>query len=205
MNKIITISRQFGSGGHEIGKRLAEKLNIPFYDKSILQLVEENSSYSVSYLKENEEQVPSLLNGPYYGSGHTSFYPQITTDKVFFSISKVLQKIAEKGPCVIVGRCADYVLQDLKPINFFVYAPLDAKVKRKLDLSKMDLEESLSYEDMKKRVLFVDKQRAKYYEFYTDQKWGIPANYHLCLNTGELEIDEAVEILYHYIQTLYNN
>ncbi len=198
MNRIITISRQFGSGGHEIAKRLAERLKLPFYDKDILRIVEEKTHYSEEYLRENEEQVPSLLNGPFYGSGHTSFYPQVSTDKVFFSISHVLKDIAEKGPCIIVGRCSDYVLHDFNPLNFFIYASMESKIERKLSLLRENDEPMISADEMKKQVRYVDKQRAKYYEFYTDQKWGQPANYHLCINTSSLSIDQAVEILYSY-------
>ena len=194
MDRIITLSRQFGSGGHEIAKRLSKRLDLPFYDKNILRIVEEKTHYSEAYLLENEEQVPSLLNGPFYGSGHTSFYPQISTDKVFFSISHVLKDIAAKGPCIIVGRCSDYVLHEFNPLNFFVYASMESKIERKLSLLKENNEPMISAEEMKKQIRYVDKQRAKYYEFYTDRKWGQPANYHLCLNTSDLSIDQAVDI-----------
>lgn len=202
MNRIITISRQFGSGGHEIGKRLAARLELPFYDKDILRLVEENSHYSEEYLLENEEQVPSLLNGPYYGSGHTSFYPQISTDKVFFTISHVLKDIAAKGPCVIVGRCADYVLQDFHPLNFFVYASTESKIQRKLQQLKDNGQTLVTPDEMKKQIRYVDKQRAKYYEFYTDKKWGQPSNYQLCLNTTDLDTDKAVDVLLAYLKLI---
>lgn len=200
MDHIITISRQFGSGGHEIGKRLARRLNIPFYDKNILHLVEENSHYSPEYLQANEEQVPSLLNGPYYSSGHTLFYPQVTSDRVFFTISQVLKDIAQKGPCVIVGRCANHVLQEFAPLNFFVHASQDSKIIRKINQLKESGQETIPYDEMKKQILYMDKQRAKYYEFYTDEKWGKPSNYHLCINTSDIDIDQAVDILYHYIR-----
>lgn len=203
MNKIITISRQFGSGGHEIGKQLAEKLGIPFYDKDILQLTEKSSSYSKEYLSENEEQIPSVFQGAFYGQAqHTSYYPHLSIDRVFFSISNVLKDIAAKGPCVIVGRCADYVLQSYDPINFFIYASLDAKAKRKLELLKAHDDEEISLDEMKKQIRYVDKQRAKYYEFYTDQKWGVPENYHLCLNTTDISIATAVDILKNYIESV---
>lgn len=204
MNKIITISRQFGSGGHEIGKQLAHYLNIPFYDKDILHLVEQSTEYSKEYLAENEEQVPSIFSNSFFGSNHTAFYPQIPTDRVFFSISNVLKEIAAKGPCVIVGRCADYVLEEWEPINFFIYASTDSKVSRKLELQKQNNETPLSFEEMKKQVRYVDKQRAKYYEFYTDKKWGVPKNYDLCLNTSHLDIDTSVRILANYIEVTQN-
>jgi len=202
MDRITTLSRQFGSGGHEIAKRLSKRLDLPFYDKNILRIVEEKTHYSEAYLLENEEQVPSLLNGPFYGSGHTSFYPQISTDKVFFSISHVLKDIAAKGPCIIVGRCSDYVLHEFNPLNFFVYASMESKIERKLSLLKENNEPMISAEEMKKQIRYVDKQRAKYYEFYTDRKWGQPTNYHLCLNTSDLSIDQAVDVLAYYINSV---
>lgn len=202
MNKVITISRQFGSGGHEIGKKLAEHFNIPFYDKDILSLVEQSSDYSKEYLAENEEQIPSIFSNTFFAANHASFYPQIPTDRVFFSISNVLKEIAAKGPCVIVGRCADYVLHDLNPINFFIYASTDSKINRKLELQKQNNETPLSYEEMKKQIHYVDKQRAKYYEFYTDRKWGLPKNYDLCLNTSNLSVDTSVHILANYIEAI---
>ena len=118
MERIITISRQFGSGGHEIAKRLSKRLELPFYDKDILRIVEEKTHYSEAYLLENEEQVPSLLNGPYYGNSHTSFYPQISTDKVFFSISHVLKDIAAKAPASLWDAARIMYFMILTRLNF---------------------------------------------------------------------------------------
>ena len=136
MPRVITIGREFGSGGHEVGLRLAKKMGIPFYDKEILSLTAKNSRFAESYLEKMDEQKPSFLNvgsaGLMSGAGGTSsaqsamnqFYNLSANDQIFLETSKVMQQLAEKGPCVIVGRCADYILRDLDPVNLFICADL---------------------------------------------------------------------------------
>lgn len=199
MLPIITISREYGSGGHEIGKQLAKELNLPFYDKEIIQLTVNSSNYSEDYLRENEEQIPIVF--PILNNNHSSFYPAIDTDPVFHSIAKVLRQIAEK-PCVVVGRCADYVLQTKKPFAVFIYASMESKIKRKRELLQKS-NPALTYEEVRKQIKTINKQRAKYYNFYTDQQWGDPHNFDLCLNTTNISIKEAVSTLAHILKQKY--
>ncbi len=209
MQRVITIGRQFGSGGHEVGLRLAKKLDIPFYDKELLKLIAENSRFAESYLAKMDEQKPSFLNvgpaGMISGAGvgsHTEtamnqFYHLSPNDQIFLASSKVMHSLAEKGPCVIVGRCADYILRDVDPVNFFIYADLQDRVARKMAL---DENQSTSAQEMEKLIRQTDKIRGKYYEYYSHESWGAAKNYHLCIDTSVVGVDGAVEIIMKFIE-----
>lgn len=206
MTHVITIGRQFGSGGHEVGLRLAKKLGIPFFDKEILTLTAENSRFAESYLKKLDEQKPSFLNigsaGMLSGSATSrqvnvnQFYHLSPNDQIFLEQSKVMQELAAKGPCVIVGRGSDYVLRELDPINFFIYAEMEDRINRKLAL-----EENAGHtrETMEKLIKTTDKNRAKYYEYYTHERWGDAKNYHLCIDTSVVGVDGAVNVILSFI------
>jgi len=209
MDRIITIGRQFGSGGHESGKRLAEKLGIPFYDKEILTLAAENSHFAESYLKKIDEQRPNFLSmgmgGITAGSALSAtsesfvnhFYHLSPNDQAFLEIGKVMKELASQGPCVIAGRCADYVLRDFNPIKFFLTAELEDRIKRKIALEE---HAHLDLEQMGKLINTTDRNRSKYYEYYTHEKWGMAANYHLCINTSSVGVDGAVELMYLFLE-----
>ena len=197
MNRIITIGRQFGSGGHESGKRLAQKLKIPFYDKSILTITAEKSLFSETYLQTIDEKRPSLVSlgvgaTPMSDSFVNYFYHLSPNDQAFLEIGKVMKDIAQKGPCVIIGRCADYVLKEFNPINFFICADLEDRIKRKLALEEHS---ETSAEQMEKIINAADKNRSKYYEYYTHQRWGEAPNYHMCIDTSSVGVDGAVELM----------
>ena len=209
MPRVITIGREFGSGGHEVGLRLAKKMGIPFYDKEILSLTAKNSRFAESYLEKMDEQKPSFLNvgsaGLMSGAGGTSsaqsamnqFYNLSANDQIFLETSKVMQQLAEKGPCVIVGRCADYILRDLDPVNLFICADLPDWIARKLALEEnKDMDEQA----MEKKIRQTDKTRSKYYEYYSHEVWGAAENYHLCINTSVVGVDGAVEIIYKFVE-----
>ena len=209
MPKVITIGREFGSGGHEVGLRLAKKMGIPFYDKEILSLTAKNSRFAESYLEKMDEQKPSFLNvgsaGLMSGAGGTSsaqsamnqFYNLSPNDQIFLETSKVMQQLAEKGPCVIVGRCADYILRDLDPVNLFICADIQDRVARKLAL---DENKEMDEQSMEKKIRQTDKSRSKYYEYYSHEVWGAAENYHLCINTSVVGVDGAVEIIYKFVE-----
>ncbi|MFC2821287.1 MAG: AAA family ATPase [Sphaerochaeta sp.] len=208
MDRVITIGRQFGSGGHEIGHRLAKKLDIPFYDKEILTLTAENSRFAESYLAKMDEQKPSFLNigptGIISGAGIApsiegtinQFYNLSPNDQIFLEASKVMRSLAEKGPCVIVGRCADYILRDVDTINIFVSASLEDRISRKLAL---DENREMTEKSMEKLIIQTDKNRSKFYEYYSHKVWGAAKNYHLCIDTSVIGIDGAVEIIIKFI------
>ncbi len=209
MPKVITIGREFGSGGHEVGLRLAKKMGIPFYDKEILSLTAKNSRFAESYLEKMDEQKPSFLNvgsaGLMSGAGGTSsaqsamnqFYNLSPNDQIFLETSKVMQQLAEKGPCVIVGRCADYILRDLDPVNLFICADIQDRIARKLAL---DENKDMDEQSMEKKIRQTDKSRSKYYEYYSHEVWGAAENYHLCINTSVVGVDGAVEIIYKFVE-----
>ncbi|MCF0261949.1 MAG: cytidylate kinase-like family protein [Sphaerochaetaceae bacterium] len=210
--KVITIGRQFGSGGHEVGLRLAKSLGIPFYDKELLTLTSENSRFAESFLKKMDEQKPSFLNigsaGVISGAGISAatestmnqFYHLSPNDQIFLATSKVMQDLAAKGPCVIVGRCADYVLRDIDSIDFFVVAEFADRVNRKLALEENS---NLSVQAMEKIVKNADKNRSKYYEYYSHQVWGDSKNYDLCINTSTVGVDGAVEIMLKFVEEFH--
>lgn len=181
--KVITISRQYGSGGHEIGKKLSKKLGIPFYDQKLIEVAAKSSSLDKS-LFENYEQ-----NG--VGTIRHDLSMEVTSnysldDKVFQYQSAIIRKVASEGPCIIIGRCADYILKENKNvIKVFIYA--DEK-NRKQRIEK-------KYKKDKNLLEKIDKQRIAYYNFYTNQKYGDVCNYDICLDSGFLGIDNCVDII----------
>ena len=131
MDKIITIGREFGSGGHEIGMKLAEMLNIPFYDKELLKKVSDMGGLHESFLETHEEKAPQLLSASFERSLIDTYYQPTLSDTIFLEQSKVIKQIASEGPCVIVGRCSDYVLRDSNVFTVFVCASMEHKISRK--------------------------------------------------------------------------
>lgn len=195
MRKIITIGREFGSGGRELGRRIAEKLRIEFYDKEIISQISERTPFTEQYLEEIENHVPHIL------------YP-ITVAKTFFNISDyavqqaqtmfsrqshLLHELAEKSDCVIVGRCADYVLQNYNPYRIFVYSDMESKIRRCRE--RETRYPVLSDNEIKQNILKIDKARSKYYSFHSEQEWGNKKNYDLCINTANVSIKDFAEVI----------
>lgn len=209
MGRVITIGRQFGSGGHEVGLRLARRMGVPFYDEELLTLTSENSRFAESYLKKMDEQKPSFLNigsaGVISGAGLSSsvensmghFYNLSPNDQIFLETSKVMHDLAEKGTSVIVGRCADYVLRDVDSVNIFIYADMKDRIARKLALEENS---GTTEQKMEKLIKATDRSRAKFYEYYSHQIWGDAKNYHLCIDTSVVGVDGAVEIIMKFIE-----
>lgn len=202
MDRIITIGRQFGSGGHESGKRLAEKLGIPFYDKEILTLTAEKTHFAESYLEIIDEKRPSFLSmgmgtGAMNDSFVNYFYHLSPNDQAFLEIGKVMKDLAKQGPCVITGRCADYVLKEFNPINFFISAKLEERVSRKMALEEHG---EMTADDMEKIITSADRNRSKYYEYYTHEKWGEASHYHMCIDTSSVGVDGAVKLMKLFVE-----
>ena len=188
---IITISREYGSGGRIIGKALAEQLNIPFSDRGLVEMISEKSGLSEKFINEAELYREEAIK--YAGYDVTLQMP--LTHVVFQAESEVISKIADDGDCVIVGRCADYVLQNRQDVlNVFVYASISNRIERitKLYGDKVG--------NVKAFIQRYDKDRAAYYDYYTDKKWGDMRSYHLSVNS-DMGIDACVEI----IKTAYSN
>lgn len=197
MNKIITISRQFGSGGGEIGKRLAAELNIPFYDKSIINIAAKDSGFSEDILEYSEEMpINSLLYSIATGNGigGIGLTGLPLGDKLFLAQFDAIKKIASEGPCVIIGRCSDYVLNDFdNVINVFIHADYENRVER------IAQTHSLTKEEAGKKIDKVDKRRAAYYYHYTLEKWGSATRYDLCVNSATLGIDGTTETIKRFV------
>ena len=197
-NRIITISRQFGSGGHEVGIRLAKRLGIKFYDKELVDMLAKDGKYDIKFIEENEEKCSPPICPIMPGFAMPVFYQDLPSDLIYKGQSKLIRTLAAHGPCVVVGRCADYILREMKPINCFIYADLEERITRKMKMIPEDME--FTKEEIKKRVLEVDKKRAKYYEFYTDRRWGQMEDYDLCVCTNKLDIDGAVDVIESFVK-----
>ena len=189
MRHIITIGREFGSGGREVGQKLAERLNVPFYDKELISMAAKECDFSEAVLEAQEERPPKYFLESVY-----SVYMMPMSDKIFLAQSKVIQKLAEK-PCIIVGRCADYILEHRDTINLFITAPLEERLTRK---KALDL--GLAPDKLRKHIQNIDKNRAKYYNTYTDRNWGAVDNYDLCINSAQVGIDGCVNVIAAYVE-----
>ena len=186
-NRVITISREFGSGGRTIGKKVAEKLGIHCYDSEIIQKMTEETGFTPEYVKEAGEYAPgSFLSAAF---SNRTFGP--TNEDILWEHQyKVITALAEKGPCVIVGRCADYILRDKADcLKVFIHADMAFRAKRIVEVYG---ERAQSPEE---RLRDKDKRRAAYHRFYTNMKWGHAQNYHLTLDSGVLGIDKCTEII----------
>lgn len=200
MRSIITISREFGSGGREIGKTLADQMGIPFYDKELLERASKESGISKDLFVSHDESYTnsllySLVMGTYPISEDGKINPEMPLNhRIFLAQFETIKKIAEDGPCVIVGRCADYLLRgNENVVNFFVMGNMYEKKKR--ILARYDIEKN-KVEDFIKKT---DKRRANYYNYYTDMKWGEAKNYDLCINSSKTGIQGAVDLMKAYI------
>lgn len=197
-NLVISIGRQFGSGGREIGKGVAEKLGIAFYDKEILaQSAKDSGIVQEIFESMDEKRTPSLLYNLSMGAGYANpvFYAAMddavpTSDKLFRWQAATIEKFAAAGPCVIIGRCADYILRDQKPFRLFIYADMESKLRRCREKAPED--EHLTDKELRQKILQMDKHRSHYYTFYTDQTWGDKLNYDLCVNTTHTSIKDMV-------------
>ena len=201
---IITIGRQYGSGGRIIGQKLSKDLNIPCYDKELLTIAAKESGFSEEIFKTVDEKptgsfLYSLVAGT-YGTNYVSNHLPLN-HKLFLAQFDAIRSIADKGSCVIVGRCADYALADynVNCINIFIHADLQHRVERAIN------EYGISPEKAEETVQKNDKQRASYYNFYSDKKWGAVDHYDITLDSGKLGIDNTVEMIKQFISLYQNN
>ncbi len=203
-NKIYTIGREYGSGGKEVGEKLAAKLGIKLYDKELLQQAAKESGFCEEIFENHDEKptnsfLYSLVMDTYSAGSYSSapFLDMPLNHKVFLAQFDTIKKLAEQESCVIVGRCADYALaSDPDCINVFIHADLDDRVKR---VSKrMNITEQKAKDMVQKQ----DKQRASYYNYYTCKKWGEAKSYDLTLNASKLSIDDCVEMILSYRQMM---
>lgn len=192
--KIITISRAFGSGGRTIGKQVAERLGIPFYDKELVDAVAKESGFHADFIEEAGEYAP--VTSSFLFNIAVSPHPMSTmntmsmADQLFVCQTNVIRNLAEKGPCVIVGRCADYILKDREDcLHVFIHADMKFRAERIVRLygeTKQTPEKRLTDKDNKRRV---------YYKHYTNRNWGEAQNYHISLNSGLIGIEKCTDII----------
>ena len=190
-NKIvISIGRRYGSGGREIGRKLAELFNIDFYDKELITLAAKQSGFSEEILKENDENhngsfLYSLVMGTYTGGNNLPL-----NHKLFLAQFDTIKMLAEEKSCVIIGRCADYALEyNPNCIKVFIHADLDSRIKRAVG------EYGVDPDKVEETIKKIDKKRESYYNFYTGKKWGYMENYDLTINSTVSGIDGAVKII----------
>lgn len=205
MNTVITIGRQYGSAGREIGQKLAEYFNIPYYDKELLTRAAKESGFCEEMIQNHDERptnsfLYNLVMDTYsFGYNNSSFVDMPISHKVFLAQFDTIKKIADEGPCVIVGRCADYALSEYKNcVHLFIYGNEDAKVSRIME--KYELTEQKAKEMIMKR----DKQRQSYYNYYSSKKWGKADSYDLCINSSVLGVEGSVRLITQFVEDFEN-
>lgn len=195
MAKIITIGREFGSGGREIGKRLADELKIAYYDNEIITEIAKRTKLDEGYVQHVMENSPSTLMPITIGR---TFYMGVDpiveqNNAIYREQSLLVQELAEKSDCVIVGRSADYILREKDPFRLFIYADLSSRVER--CRKRAPEQEHFTDKELKRHIQEVDRRRGKYYQFFTGQTWGDKFNYDLCINTSKTSIEEVVRAI----------
>lgn len=201
-NFVITIGRRFGSGGRELGSRLARRLGISYYDKELLVEAARKSGMSTEIFERNDERFPRFINGVFsFAQGYLPTSTNtggsaISSDSVYAAMSDLLHDIAARESCVIVGRTSDYVLRDHpRCVNIFVTAPDDHCVER--IMRRGDINDPRKARNMARRI---NKLRANYYNFYTDKEWGHSSSYDLTFDSSRLPIDDIVEMIFTYLR-----
>jgi len=200
---IITVGRQFGSGGGEIARKVAELIGVKCYDKELIVKSAEESGISSDVLEAVDERA---TNSFLYSLAMASYNGQIATmtgnemvmsDRLFSVQSEIIRNIAKEGSCVIIGRCADDILAKYKPLlRVFVYAPIEERVKR------IAMQHSLTEQNARALIKKTDKKRASYYNFYTGKSWGVAENYDICIDTSRFGIEKTAEIIVKASETL---
>ena len=184
-NIVITIAREYGSGGRYIGKLVAEKLGIKLYDKEFVKKVAEETGLSEEFIKNNEQKrdaLADLNNGYYFGLNNA--------DELFLKESEIIKNTAEKESCVIVGRCADFILNDRKNVTkVFIYSNMENKVKRATEFYGLDKAKA------EKEITRINKLRANHYKHYTEKEWNNPNNYDICINSDTLGVEKSADLI----------
>lgn len=201
-NIVITIGREFGSGGKYIGEQLAKRLNIKFYDKELLKEVAERENVDISLLEKTDETNKGSF---WYAMAMSSFSTSDSVntlstlpmnEQIFLKQTKTIQEIAKKESCVIIGRCSNIILKDNPKVkNIFVYASdMDFKIKRKVEFANMSTKEAT------KAIIRKDKERASYYNYFTNEKWGAKEGYDLLIDTSKIGVENAIKLIEEYVK-----
>lgn len=203
-NFTITIGRQLGSGGREIGQKIATSLHIPVYDKELLQIASRESGLGKEFFEEMDEKkshslIGGLLNmnSPFSNEFYLNYY--LSNETLFKIQSDVIRNLAQKESCLFLGRCADYVLKDYpRCLNIFISADLEDRIRRTAALHQV------SEAKAREIVIKTDKKRAEYYRFYSNKTWGAAESYHLCINSSVLGIDPTVEFILEFARRRFS-
>lgn len=203
-NLVITIGRQYGSGGREFGKKLAETLGIAFYDNDLVKMAAEKSNISPEISKQADEKATnsllySLATGGSFRGMFNGYYEMPINDKIFIAQADTIKQLAHEHSCVIVGRCANYVLQDDDEINkldLYIYADLEYRINRIKKIYK------LTDAQAKDKIIKTEKKRRTYYNYYSNGNWGYAADYDLCINVAPIGYDAAINIVKEYTDKL---
>lgn len=196
MKRIITIGREFGSGGREFGKRLADELGIAYYDREIMEEIAKRTQLAESYIQHIVEGAPGIWTPITVGKtlhGAEPDYLLRQYASVYSEQANAIRDLAERSDCVIVGRCADYILRDRDPLRLFIYADMPSKLARCREKSHED--DGLNDRKLARKIRHVDRNRARYYSYYTGRRWGDRNNYDLMINTSTMPIKAAVHSL----------
>ena len=202
MNKIITISRLNGSGGREIGKMVADQLDIPFYDYELIETAANESGFAKEVFENAESKATNsflysiAMGMNVYGNQELGYNTLSLDDRIYIAQSEVIRNFAKEGPCVIVGRCADFVLRDMPNlVSVFIWADIDFRIKRAMERKELDEDNALA--QMKK----IDKQRKNYYNYHANNKWGESANYDLSIRSDTIGLESCANVIKAYIES----
>ena len=200
MNRIITIGREFGSGGRELGLRLSQRLGIAYYDQEIIAEISKRTELSAQYVRKMAEKKP-MFSFPLH-IGRSFHYMQNSPWDLNLSIfreqSAIIREMAEKSDCVIVGRCADDILRDMNPLRIFVYGDMETKLERCRKRTGSD--EKMTDREILSNIRKIDKNRSEYYGLYTGKVWGDKQSYDLCINTSKISVERASELLAEFVR-----
>lgn len=203
MNKIVTISRQYASGGREVAEKLAMDYGIPFYDRALITKAAKESGFAEAAfdnaeMKATNSLLYSIAMGMNaYGSPDLGYTHLSLDDRIYIAQSDIIRKVADEGPCIIVGRCADYVLRERKDVvNIFIWSSMPYRIKRVVERDGVEEDKA---EDT---IIRMDKRRANYYNYHAVEKWGAVTNYHLAIQNDFRGVDKTVEVIKQFINSL---
>lgn len=203
MNKVITISRQYASGGREVAEKLAKEYSVPFYDRALIAKAAKESGFAEAAfdnveMKATNSLLYSIAMGMNaYGSPDLGYTHLSLDDRIYIAQSDIIRKVADEGPCIIVGRCADYVLRERKDVvNIFIWSSMPFRIKRAIERDGVEPDKA------EETITRMDKRRANYYNYHAIEKWGVVTNYHLSIQNDFRGVDKTVEVIKQFINSL---
>lgn len=203
MNKVVTISRQYASGGREVAEKLAKEYGVPFYDRALIAKAAKKSGFAEAAfdnveMKATNSLLYSIAMGMNaYGSPDLGYTHLSLDDRIYIAQSDIIRKVADEGPCIIVGRCADYVLRERKDVvNIFIWSSMPYRIKRAIERDGVETDKA------EETITRMDKRRSNYYNYHAIEKWGVVTNYHLAIQNDFRGVDKTVEVIKQFINSL---